>query len=432
MHGVAAAVPVETTAQKPPFIQLRFKLTEYYSAAGSGDEVTIGIPKGGYASRFERRQNEFGPIPENRTRSWVALLALIASALFVVALIWIKANRTSPNALPKNAAQNARATNPEAQELYLQGRYYWNKRTPEGLNKAVDYFTQAIVRDPSYAPAYSGLADSYNLLREYTSIPASEAYPKALAAAKKAVELDDSLAEAHNSLAFASLWGAWDVATADREFKRALELNPANARTHHWYATYLLTFARFPESVAEIERARQLDPVSTAILADKGLILFYAGRPDKAIALLKQIELTEPSFFSSHRYLAAIHLDRKNYESYLSESHTAAILSRHPDALEIVKTGETGWAHGGAQAMFESMLQMETKLYTQERVTSYDLAATCALLGKKQAALEYLHRAYDRHDSSILDVRIDHRFLNLHSDPAYRQLVSRLGLPPLS
>ena len=194
-------------------------------------------------------------------------------------------------------------TSPEAKELYLKGRYEWDKRTPESLNKAVDYFTQAIVHDPNYAQAYVGLADCYNLLREFSAMPPEEAYPRALAAAKKAVELDDSSAEAHTSLAFATFYGSFDAAGAEREFQHALALNPNDARAHHWYATSLFAEGRYPEALSQIEIAQQLDPASTAILADKGLILLYAGPKEEGVALLKQLERTEPAFPSTYRYL---------------------------------------------------------------------------------------------------------------------------------
>jgi Tfp pilus assembly protein PilF len=155
------------------------------------------------------------------------------------------------------ALASRHAPNAEAQDLYLRGRYHWDRRTPDDLNKAVDYFTQAIVKDPSDAAAYVGLADCYNLLREFGAMPPTEAYPRALSAAQRAVVLDDTSAEAHSSLAFATFWWSWQGVTAEREFKRALELDPKFGRGHHWYATYLLALHRYPEALDQIEQARR-------------------------------------------------------------------------------------------------------------------------------------------------------------------------------
>ena len=216
------------------------------------------------------------------------LLAILLG--FLILKHQIPRQPTSASAI-SNAPLDHRP-NPEAEELYLKGRYFWNKRTPEDLNKALDLFTQAIVRDPSYAQAYVGLADCYNLMREYSVMPPNEAYPRALAAAKKAVELDDNSAEAHNSLAFVTFYWTWDAATAEHEFKRAIALNPDYVAAHHWYATFLMTMRRYPEALVEIEKARKLDPSSTPIMADRGYILYWAGQPEAGIALLKQIEST--------------------------------------------------------------------------------------------------------------------------------------------
>lgn len=237
------------------------------------------------------------------------------------------------------------AHSPEAEQLYLRGRYYWNKRTPDDLNKAVDYFTQAIVRDPSYAAAYVGLADCYNLLREYTRMPADEAYARAFAAAKKAVELDDQSSSAHASLAFVLFYGKWDVAAADAEFRRSIDLDPNNAVAHHWYATYLLTLRRMPESLAEIERAQALDPTSTSILADKGDVLFQAGRRDEGIGLLRQMEATDPAFRSPHLYLKTFYLAEADYPDFLLESREDAQLLRDNVALAVTTSSRERLCH---------------------------------------------------------------------------------------
>ena len=325
-----------------------------------------------------------------------------------------------------------RAANREAEEFYLKGRYYWEKRTPDSLNKAVDSFMQAIVHDPGYAPAYVGLADCYNLLREYTVMPASEAYPRALAAAKKAVELDDQSSEAHASLAFVSFFGTGDAVTADREFQRALELNPNNSVANHWYATSLQCLRRYPESLAEIERAQALAPASKSVLADKGNILFNAGRQQDAIALLKQMEENEPDFISPHRYLKEIHLLTADYPRYLVEARREAVLMHDSSALAVVDATEKGFATGGGKGLLEALRQQQTKLYERGLLSPYFLAQTCSLQGNKQEALRYLKTAFDQRADGLVQIENDHAFDSLHNEPAFRQFVTEVGLPPLS
>ena len=304
-----------------------------------------------------RSQPEPAPIhPAERSATrrgitgWLLVGALIVMAALGLMLVWHpKASLNSSADIRNNTATNpqgysggvvqasSHAHNPEAEQLYLEGRYYWNKRTPDDLNKAVDYFVQAIVRDPNYALAYVGLADCYNLLREYTAMPASEAYSRAFVAAKKAVELDDQSSAAHASLGFVLFYGRWDVTNAELEFRRAIDLDPNNAVAHHWYASYLLTVRRLPESLTEIERAQTLDPASASILADKGNILFHSGRRDEAITLLKQMETTEPAFRSPHLYLKVFYLAEGDYPNFLVESRKDALLLRDNSALAILR-----------------------------------------------------------------------------------------------
>src|SRR5271168_2594068 len=233
--------------------------------------------------------------PPSRVDAAMTFLWLVPLVLIAGSFLAFSFGHREPRF--KNALAAPQPPSAEAQDLYLKGRYHFEKRTPDDLNQAVDFFTQAIVHDPGYAAPYVGLADSYNLLREFSVMPPQEAFPRARAAAAKAVELDPNSAEAHNSLAFASFWGFFDVATADREFKRAIELNPALPRAHHWYATFLVETGRTQEALAEIERARQLDPSSTPILADKGCILTVAGKTEEARTLLMQLAASQPSLF---------------------------------------------------------------------------------------------------------------------------------------
>ena len=313
----------------------------------------------------------------------------------------------------------------------MKGRYYWNKRTPADLNKAVDYFTQAIVRDPNYAKAYVGLSDCYNLLREYTVMPPDEAYPRAMAAAKKAIELDPSSAEAHNSLAFGSFYWMWDATTAEREFRRALALDPNYVLAHHWYATFLHALGRPDEALREINRAQELDPSSTTVLADKGVLLYAAGQKQEAITLLRQIEDTEPSFLSPHRYLATFYLDNGDYAGYLAEAKKAALLTQDKSALAIVHAGEKGLAAGGADGMLNEILQTQKAMYSDGSVSAYSLASTYARLGNKPEALKYLEISRDRHETMLMNLRSDLTMKSLYGDPSFRNLLAQIALPPV-
>jgi DNA-binding winged helix-turn-helix (wHTH) protein/tetratricopeptide (TPR) repeat protein len=324
-----------------------------------------------------------------------------------------------------------RPPNQEAEDFYLKGRFYWNKRTPESLNQAVDSFTQAIVRDPNYAAAYVGLADCYNLLREYTLMPASEAYPRAYAAAKKAVELDPQSSEAHASLAFVSFYGMWDTGTADQEFQRSIDLDPRNSKAHHWYATYLEVVRRYDESLIEIDRAQALDPNSPSILADKGRLLWMAGRRGQALQLLKQVEAAEPDFVSPHRYLKAAYLETGDYLNYLFELKKEAVLCQDAAGLAIAEAAAKGFAAGGAKGMFTSEAEQEQRLYYQGKVSPYIMAETYSKLGNSQDALKYLALACDRHVDQAIYLASNPAFSNLHGETAFQQLVARIGLPPL-
>jgi DNA-binding winged helix-turn-helix (wHTH) protein/Tfp pilus assembly protein PilF len=368
--------------------------------------------------------------PSLLRRSWVLIfpvLALVLAAWGFKPVYRAARAAVKPHSAPRpGSAENQ---NSEAEQFYLKGRFYWDKRTPEALNKAVDSFTQAIVRDPNYAPAYVGLADCYNLLREYTLMPASDAYPRALAAAKRAVELDDRSSEAHAALAFALFWGNWEAADAEREFRRAIELNPSNPTAHHWYATYLVTVGRPTEALAEIERAQSLAPTSKAILADKGFLLASTRRNDESLPLLKQLEAAEPDFISPHRYLKELDFARADYAGYLAEWRKEADLMHDDSALKQVGAAEKGYAQGGPTGMMRSIQAQQKKLYESGSLSPFMLARTDAFLGDKEEALHLLAAAYEKHDEYAINLAIDPLLKNLHDEPGYKDLVARFNFP---
>jgi DNA-binding winged helix-turn-helix (wHTH) protein/tetratricopeptide (TPR) repeat protein len=367
-----------------------------------------------------------------RLGQWLLLFPVLA----LLGGLWIfRPSLRDANHLAKSPSSpppitDSRPASPEAEQFYLKGRFYWEKRTPDGLNKALDYFTQAIVRDPNYAPAYVGLADCYNLLREYTRMPAGEAYPRALAAAKRAVELNDRSSDAHASLAFALFFGNWDAVNAEKEFRRALDLNPKNAAAHHWYATCLAALGRNLEAAAEIERAQALDPVSKSILADKGMLLWGSGHREDGATLLKQLAASDPDFVSPHRYLKSIAYAQGDFPSYLSEWRKEAILMKDPSTLKVISAAQKGLAANGVKGMLQSTLAAQEKLYPHSMTSAYAMAETASLLGRNREALKYLELAYQNREEGVMQTGIDSSFEALHGEPAYKELIAKLKLPP--
>ena len=392
------------------------------------------VPQGNGGRREEARTE--APLPP-RSSPWrkvvfaLPLLALLfATWIFRPGFRNAKAGAKSGPAAWTGGLHHA--ANREAEDYYLQGRFYWNKRTPESLGQAVDSFTQAIVHDPTYSDAYVGLADCYNLLREYTMMPANEAYPRALAAAKKAVELNDRSSQAHASLAFVSFNGMWDSGMADEEFRRAIDLDPNNSNAHHWYATFLLSVRRLDESLNEIDRAQGLDPNSPSIRADKGRILWVSGRTAEALRLLRQLEAADPDSLSPHRYLKFAYLERGDYPGYLAEMKKEAFLLHDASLSAIGTAAEKGFAAHGATGMFAGQLEQQNKAYSQGKLSPFYLAETYSRLGNTQEALKYLEACYDRHADETVNVASDPAFNNLHPVPAFQQFLAKLGLPPVN
>ena len=374
-------------------------------------------------------------------RGWSrwAFAAVVLVAALALATGWRRVHANMPASYaahtsvpPGEAGQRANPHDRQAEELYLSGRYYWNKRTPEGLSQAADFFTQAIVHDPHYAQAYVGLADTYDLMREFASMPDEEAYPRAFSAASKAVELDDSSAEAHATLGFVSFWWKRDTATANREFQRALVLNPAYVDAYHWYGNILGCQGRGAEGVNYLNRAQQLDPGSRSIRADKGEALLIWGHRDEGVALLKQIEATDIDFASPHLYLAQLYFVELDGPHFLDEQRALSRLRRRPDDQLVQRAAERGFADGGVPGMLQSILLEQKRLYDAHRLSAYQVARTEALLGDRAAALSYLHAALQRNEAELAIVRVDLALNSLHNLPEFHKVVAAAGLPPLT
>lgn len=317
-------------------------------------------------------------------------------------------------------ADGGGAHDPQAVELYRQGVHDWNSRTPAGLARAEDEFTQAIVHDPNYAEAYVGLANTYNLLREYAAMPDAEAYPRAEAAARRAIALNPSLGRAHAALGFVLFYWKWDAPAAEAEFRKALTLDPRDALAHHWFANILRALRRTPEALTEIETAQGLDPDSSSILADKANILESLGRGVEARRLLRQMVALDPRFASPHSYLADFDLTPpRDFADFLVESRTAAALHADPVRTAVNQAAQAGWDRGGAPAMLAAMLKRQLDLHAKGQVTAREIARTYVLMGDRPNARLWLKKAIANHESSVPDIGADPTMRVLFDDPSF-------------
>ena len=325
------------------------------------------------------------------------------------------------------ALKSARKIDPEAYEAYLKGRYFWNKRTADGLEKAVDYFDQAIAKDPNYAAAYSGLADTYALLGdwEYAAMSPKEAMPKALDAARKALQLDDSLGEAHASLAFCLEGFDWDFVAADKEFQRAIELNPGYATAHHWYAWHLSLVGRNNEAIAEMERAVSLDPVSPIVNADLAELLLIARLPDESIRQSRKTIELNPGFAFAHNQLAQAYIDKKMFAAATTELHEAIRLGG--DSPIFVANLARAYAGSEQRAAATALLEGLKNRSVPKSPLLVEIAMIYVALGDKDQAMVCLEKGFEeRFNPGVLERPC---FDELRSDPRFQDLTRRIGLP---
>lgn len=323
---------------------------------------------------------------------------------------------------------NTRPLIPAAYEAYLKGRYSWNRRSEEGFKKSIEYFNQAIGKDPIYALAYTGLADGYIELAEYSLVPPKEGLPRAREAATIALELDDSLAEAHTSLAAVKELYEWDFGSAETGYRRALGLSSGYATAHQWYAELLSRLGRHEEALAEIRRAQELDPVSLIIDGLVGELLLQAGQEDEAIERLKKTLELDPNFGWGHGALGNVFLRKAKFGEAIAEYQNAMRLT--PNINEFAGALGNAFARGGQRAKAQELLD-ELREQSKRRYVSWvDIAPVCAGLGDNDQAFFSLQRAYDQHDTKLIRVNVEPRFDSLRADPRFSDLLHRIGLPP--
>jgi TolB-like protein len=340
------------------------------------------------------------------------------------------ANEIKANLTPAVQARLARthAVNPEAYEAYLRGRYFWNKRTGEGTKKGIEFFGHALEKDPAYALAYTGLADCYYLLADYSFLSPREAFPRGKAAATKALELDETSAEAHTSLAVIKSEYEWDWLGAEREFKRAIELNPNYATAHHWYSDYLGEMGRHEEAIAEIKRAQQLDPLSLIINTVAGVRFHWARRYDEAVEQLRKTLEMDPNFAVAHHWLGQVYEQMGQHESAIAE-HQKAIRASGGSSQAVAALGHAYAAAGKRNEALRILADLNERRKTAY-VSPYDIAVIHVALGEKDQAFEWLEKAYQERAAPIVVLKVDPRLDPLRSDPRFQGLLRRMNFPP--
>ena len=316
--------------------------------------------------------------------------------------------------------------NTEAYQLYLKGRYYWNRRTEQMLKRAVEYFQQAVEKDPGYGLA--GLADCYAVFTSYQVEPPREAGPKAKSAAMHALSIDGTLAEPHAALGMTFVNYDWDWTRAEREFKQAIELDPTYATAHMWYALYLGAIGRTAEALASNKRAQQLDPFSSIINSAMGWELYFARQYDEAIEQIHKTLEMDPSFARGHWFLGLVYEQKPMYQEAIVEFQKAFELSGdNPSML-----GSLGHAYalsGNREKARQTLADLK-ELSNRRYVPPFDSAVIYAGLGDKERTFEWLEKAFEERSWGMFRLKVDPRFDGMRSDPRFARLLRRMGLEP--
>src|SRR6266478_3386161 len=319
------------------------------------------------------------------------------------------------------------STNAEAYQFYLRGRYFWNKRTSDGIKQAIEHFQQSIERDPNFALGHVGLADSYTGLTFYNFAAPHETMPKAKESAIKALALDDTLAEAHATLAHILINYDWNSSSAEKEFKRSIELNPEYATGHQWYAIHYLTATgRLEEALQEMKRALELEPASLVMNTFMGATLYYAGRYDEAIDQCRRTIEMDPNFAVAHWHLGLAYEQKQVLDAATEEFKKAISLSGGSPLMRAALAR----AYAKSQKKHEAneMLNELNELWKQQYVSAYEVATIYVVLGNSEQAFQLLAKAYAEHSFHLANLNVCPHFKSVRSDPRFQDLVQRIGL----
>jgi|ERR1700722_20358566 len=318
----------------------------------------------------------------------------------------------------------ASPTSYQAYDLYLKGRYFWNKRTKDGFHQAADYFQQSIANDPNYARAYAGLADTFALMSSWSFVPQGEAIPKARAAALRALQLDDSLAEAHTSLALIAENFDYDWQTAEKEYRRAIQLDPQYATAHQWYAECLSFQGRFTEALEESERARQLDPLSLIIATDHAAILYFARQYDRAIEQFRAVLAMEPNFLRAHMLIYP-YVEKAMF----AEALAAASSWRYGDGTPVWEVEAYIYGRWGKQREAErAFANWKRGSVDRPEAASLVVIEAYVATGRKEEALALIEKSYREHSNLVTTLKVEPALDPLRGDPRFQELLRHIGL----
>lgn len=351
----------------------------------------------------------------------------------IVAALWLERH-------PHSAALSAAATysitpshgrSADAEQLYLLGRYEWNLRTADGLTRAIDAYTQAIGKDPSYADAYAGLAESYDLLPQFAHADLGSSLTRAIDAADKAIQLDPNLASAHRAKAFALFFWNWDIPGSEAEFRRALELDPNSAETHHWYASTLLSRLEGAECIRQIDEAQRLNSTSPAIAADAAFIHAEFGDYDAGMKALHEIAQTQPTLATPASFLRELDFARGDYPAYIEDVRHYASITRDADDAALAEAVTRGWARAGKTGLLRARARVLTAAFNRGTEPGFEVGESWLLLGNAQKALPYFKASLEKHCLLLNTMQECGWKKALASDPGYADLFAsvRLRMP---
>lgn len=406
-----------------PLDQIGRELGVQYVLEGSVRRDTNNVRISAQLVRAKDQTPVFSRQYDRELKSLLPLQAEIAQEVADEIQLTLGGSRATANAV---GTTNPSPTAIEAYDLYLRGRYFWNKRNKEGFDQALKSFQQAIAKDPNYAPAYAGMADTYSLMIPFNpQMMPREIMPRAREGALKALQLDEKLAEAHTSLALIAENYDYDWQTAEKEYRRAIELNPSYATAHQWYAECLMWQGRFDEALQESERARQLDPFSLIIAADRGAILYYARKYDAAIEQLKAVLAMDPNFSRARFMISLAYLRKGRLSESLADTDKDLDCSKDAGACAWLVYAYT--VAGQSEKARAAVEQLERLIHLQKISPEVLIPADIAM-GQTDKAFREIERGYSERANFLTSLKVDPLFDPLRNDPRFKELLFRTGL----